>query len=38
VEKRRAERIVPIVEAWSESHIETLLARRPAIVAKFGLR
>ena len=38
VEKRRAERIVPLVEAWPESHIETLLARRPAIVAKFGLR
>lgn len=38
IEKRRAERIIPTVDAWPESHIETLLARRPAIVAKFGLR
>lgn len=38
VEKRRNERVVPIVEPWPESHIETLIARRPGIAAKFGLR
>lgn len=38
MEKRRNERVVPSVELWPESHIETLIARRPGIAVKFGLR
>jgi hypothetical protein len=38
VEKRRQERTRPAVEMWPESHIETLLARRPAVTTKFGLK
>lgn len=38
VEKRRGERTVPRVDIWPESHLEMLLARRPQLVARFGLR
>lgn len=38
IEKRRNDRTLPIVEPWPESHIETLIARRPGIAARFGLR
>jgi hypothetical protein len=38
IEKHRAERTRPTVDPWPESHIEALLARRPAIATRFGLR
>ncbi len=38
VEKRRTERQLALVEPWPESHLETLIARRPGIAVRFGLR
>lgn len=38
IEKRRNDRTLPVVEPWPESHIETLIARRPGIAVRFGLR
>ena len=37
-ERREMDRMVPRVELWSDSHLEMLLARRPHLVATFGLR
>ncbi len=37
-EKRELERAIPRVELWPESHLEMLLARRPHLIATFGLR
>lgn len=37
-EKRNHQREVPGVELWPDSHLETLLSRRPALVASFRLR
>lgn len=37
-EKRNYERLRPAASLWSDSHLEILIARRPAIAAKFGLR
>jgi hypothetical protein len=38
IEKRQRERSLPLVEPWPDSHLETLLSRRPSIAASFGLR
>ncbi len=37
-EKRELERTFPRVELWPDSHLEMLLARRPHLIATFGLR
>jgi Restriction endonuclease len=37
-ERRDQERTVPRVELWSDSHLEMLLARRPHMIASYGLR
>lgn len=37
-ERRDGDREVPAVELWSDSHLETLLSRRPDLVTSFGLR
>lgn len=37
-EKRNHDRDVPSVELWPDSHLETVLARRPSLAASFGLR
>jgi len=37
-EKRELDRTVPRVEFWPDSHLEMLLARRPHLIATFGLR
>ena len=37
-EKRNEDREVPMVFLWPESHLEALLAQRPALVAQFNLR
>ncbi|MGH9192681.1 MAG: restriction endonuclease [Acidimicrobiales bacterium] len=38
IEKRRQERKLPIIEPWPDSHLESLISRRPGIAARFGLR
>lgn len=38
VERHNAAGAVPRIEMWPESHLERLLAARPALVAEFGLR
>ncbi|MGH9118062.1 MAG: restriction endonuclease [Acidimicrobiales bacterium] len=38
VEKRRNDRTLPLIEPWADSHLETLLSRRPNVAASFGLR
>jgi hypothetical protein len=37
-EKRNQDRQLPAVELWPDSHLETVLARRPSLAASFGLR
>lgn len=37
-EKRNLERQFPAVELWPDSHLETLLSRRPSLAAGFHLR
>jgi hypothetical protein len=37
-EQRELERAVPRIELWPDSHLEMLLARRPHLVASYGLR
>ena len=37
-EKRELEGTLPRVELWADSHLEMLLARRPHLIASFGLR
>lgn len=37
-EKREREREFPAVELWPDSHLETLLARRPSLTATYVLR
>lgn len=37
-EKHNAARKPPRIELWPESHLESLLAQRPDLVAEFGLR
>lgn len=38
VEQRYNNQDAPIVERWPDSHLETLLARRPDLAARYGLR
>lgn len=38
VEQHNANGASPRIEMWPESHLERLLAARPAIIAEFGLR
>lgn len=38
VEQHNASGASPRIEMWPESHLERLLAARPAIIAEFGLR
>lgn len=38
VERHNETGVAPFVELWPESHLETLLARRPDLVASHGLR
>ncbi|HEX3653556.1 MAG TPA: restriction endonuclease [Rhizomicrobium sp.] len=38
IEKHNASGVSPSIEMWPESHLETLLAARPALIAEFGLR
>lgn len=38
VEKHNAQGLLPKIEMWAESHLERLLATRPGIVGRFGLR
>jgi hypothetical protein len=38
VEKHNAERKVPSIEMWADSHLERLLAERPHLIAEFNLR
>jgi hypothetical protein len=37
-EKRNDERSVPHLELWSDSHLETLLSRRPGLAISYSLR
>jgi hypothetical protein len=37
-ERRELDRTVPRIELWPDSHLEMLLARRPHLIAAFGLR
>jgi hypothetical protein len=37
-ERRDLKRDVPRIELWPDSHLEMLLARRPHLIATFGLR
>jgi hypothetical protein len=37
-EKRNLSGQAPRVETWPESHLEMVLAERPAVIAQFGLR
>lgn len=37
-ERREAERDVPRIDLWPDSHLEMLLARRPHMIASYGLR
>jgi hypothetical protein len=38
IEKHNNARKRPMIEAWPESHLESLLAQRPGLVAEFRLR
>lgn len=38
IEQHNASSGMPKIELWAESHLEALLATKPAIVAEFGLR
>lgn len=38
VEQHNAKGVRPRIELWPESHLERLLAGRPAMIAEFGLR
>jgi hypothetical protein len=38
IERRNAERLVPAIEMWPESHLESLIAQRPWLAAASGLR
>lgn len=38
VEQHNAKGVSPKIEMWPESHLERLLASRPALIAEFGLR
>ncbi|AMD56968.1 hypothetical protein AWN88_01460 [Agrobacterium tumefaciens] len=38
IEKHNSKGEAPRIEMWPESHLERLLAPRPAIIAEFGLR
>jgi hypothetical protein len=38
IEQHNAGGIAPRIEMWADSHLERLLAARPAIIAEFGLR
>ena len=38
IETHNAARSLPRIEMWPESHLERLLAARPAVIAEFGLR
>lgn len=38
IEQHNATGAAPRIEMWPESHLERLLATRPAIIAEFGLR
>lgn len=38
IEQHNATGAAPRIEMWPESHLERLLAARPAIIAEFGLR
>lgn len=38
IEKHNADQRSPKIEKWAESHLERLLAARPALIADFGLR
>ncbi len=38
VETHNASGVAPRIEMWPESHLERLLAARPALIAEFGLR
>ena len=37
-EKHERERTLPMIEPWPDSHLETLLSRRPSLAAQFKLR
>ena len=37
-EKHDRERVLPMIEQWPDSHLETLLSRRPSLAAQFKLR
>jgi len=37
-EKHDRERQLPAIEPWADSHLETLLSRRPSLAAQFRLR
>jgi hypothetical protein len=38
IEKRNHSRKTPLITMWPDSHLESLLAARPHLVAQFGLR
>lgn len=38
VEKHNNDRKTPLITMWADSHLESLLAARPHLVAQFGLR
>jgi hypothetical protein len=38
IEQHNAKQQVPRIEMWPESHLERLLAERPALIAEHGLR
>lgn len=38
IDQHNANGVSPRIEMWPESHLERLLAARPAIIAEFGLR
>ncbi len=38
IEKHNYERLRPTIEPWAETHLESLLAQRPHLVAEFDLR
>jgi hypothetical protein len=38
IENHNNDRVGPPVEAWPETHLESLLAQRPPLVAEFDLR
>ena len=38
IEKHNNEGASPRIEMWPDSHLELLLARRPSLIAEFGLR